>query len=83
MSARSSIVWASWKGPLLRRYAEAIEVAFWFTKRDEYPRFSKIETTATNAHVHRAKTRNLDEGLADRVRRWIDAYRVCGREHLR
>ena len=57
--------------------------AFWFTKREDNPRFSKIETIATNAHVHRAKIRNLEE-LDDSVRRWIDVpSRVgCG-EHLR
>jgi len=60
-----------------------IELGFWFTKRDEDPRFSRIETITANAHVHRAKIRNLDE-LDDSVRRWIDiAYRVGCREHLR
>lgn len=60
-----------------------IEVAFWFTERDEDLRFSKIETIATNAHVHRAKIRNLEE-LNGGVRQWIErAYRVGCREHLR
>ena len=60
-----------------------IELAFWFTKREDNPRFSKIETIATNAHAHRAKMRNLEE-LDDTVHRWIDvAYRVGCREHLR
>ena len=60
-----------------------IELAFWFAERDEDPRFSNIETIATNAHVHRAKIRNLEE-LDDNVRRWIDlAYRVGCRDHLR
>jgi hypothetical protein len=60
-----------------------LELGFWFTERDEDPRFSKIETITTNAHVHRAKIRSLD-GLDDRVRQWIDrAYRVGCREHLR
>ncbi len=60
-----------------------IEISFWFTERDDDPRFSKIETIATNAHVHRAKIRTLDE-LDNSVRRWIDrAYRVGCREHLR
>lgn len=57
--------------------------AFRFTERDENPRFWKIETIATNAHVHRAKIRTLDD-LDDEVRGWIDrAYRVGCREHLR
>jgi hypothetical protein len=60
-----------------------LELGFWFTERDEDPRFSKIETIATNAHVHRAKIRALHE-LDDDVRQWIDrAYRVGCREHLR
>jgi hypothetical protein len=60
-----------------------IELAFWFTKRDEDPRFSKIETIATNTHVHRARVRSFDD-LNDSVRRWIDlAYGVGCREHLR
>jgi hypothetical protein len=59
-----------------------IELAFWFTQREDNPRFSKIETIATNTHVHRAKIRNLEE-LDDSVHRWIDvAYRVGCREHL-
>jgi len=60
-----------------------IELAFWFIKREDNPRFSKIETIATNAHVHRAEIRNLEE-LDGSVHRWIDvAYRVGCREHLR
>jgi hypothetical protein len=62
---------------------EHLEIAFWFTERDENPRFWKIETIATNAHVHRAKIGSLDE-LDEEVRVWIDrAYRVGCREHLR
>ena len=60
-----------------------IELAFWFTKRDEDPRFWKVETIATNAHVHRAKIHKLEE-FDDGMRRWIDrAYRVGCREHLK
>jgi hypothetical protein len=60
-----------------------VELGFWFTERDEDPRFARIETIATNAHVHRARIRTLDE-LDDGVRSWIDrAYRVGCREHLR
>jgi hypothetical protein len=60
-----------------------LEVGFWFTERDEDPRFSKIETFTTNAHVHRARIRTPEE-LDEKVRRWIDrAYRVGCREHLR
>jgi hypothetical protein len=60
-----------------------LELGFWFTERDEDPRFSKIETIITNAHVHRIKIRSLDQ-LDDHVRLWIDrAYRVGCREHLR
>lgn len=60
-----------------------LEIGFWFTERVEDPRFSKIETIATNAHVHRAKIRDLAE-LDDHASRWIDrAYRVGCREHLR
>jgi hypothetical protein len=60
-----------------------IVLGFWFTERDEDPRFSRIETITTNAHVHRAKIRSLEE-LDDSVQRWIDrAYRVGCREHLR
>jgi len=60
-----------------------LEIAFWFIERDEDARFWKIETIATNAHVHRAKIRALDQFDED-VRRWIDrAYRVGCREHLR
>jgi hypothetical protein len=62
---------------------DRLEVAFWFTERCEDPRFSKIETIATNAHVHRADIRTVGE-MDDRVRGWIDsAYRVGCREHLR
>jgi hypothetical protein len=62
---------------------EHLEVGFWFTERDENPRFWRIETFATNAHVHRAKIRSLDEFDED-VRGWMDrAYRVGCREHLR
>jgi hypothetical protein len=43
----------------------------------------KVETVATNAHVHRTRIRSLTE-LDDTVRAWIDrAYRVGCREHLR
>jgi hypothetical protein len=60
-----------------------VELGFWFTERHEEPRFSKIETLATNAHVHRARIRRLDE-LDDTVRGWIErAYRIGCREHLR
>jgi Domain of unknown function (DUF1905)/Domain of unknown function (DUF5655)/Bacteriocin-protection, YdeI or OmpD-Associated len=60
-----------------------LELGFWFTERDNAPRFSKIETITTNAHVHRARIRTLDE-MDDTVRGWIDrAYRVGCREHLR
>jgi hypothetical protein len=60
-----------------------VELGFWFTERDEDPRFTRIETIATNAHVHRTKVRTLGE-LDGAVRRWIDrAYRVGCREHLR
>lgn len=60
-----------------------ILVSFWFTERDEDPRFSRIETLATNAHVHHARIRTPAE-LDGTVRRWIDrAYRVGCREHLR
>jgi hypothetical protein len=60
-----------------------LELGFWFTRREEDSRFSKIETIATNVHLHRAKIRSLAE-LDDGVRRWIDlAYRVGCREHLR
>jgi hypothetical protein len=59
-----------------------LDLGFWFTERDEDPRFSRIETIATNAHVHRVRIRALDE-LDGAVRRWIDrAYRVGCREHL-
>lgn len=60
-----------------------IELAFWFTERDEDERFSRIETIATNAHVHHARIWTLAE-LDGKVRRWIDrAYRIGRREHLR
>jgi hypothetical protein len=60
-----------------------VQLGFWFTERDEDPRFCRIETIATNAHVHSAKIRTLAE-LDGGVRRWIDrAYRVGCREHLR
>jgi hypothetical protein len=59
-----------------------LEIGFWFTERDGDKRFSRIETIATNAHVHRARIRTLAE-LDAGVRRWIDrAYRVGCREHL-
>ncbi|MGH9146654.1 MAG: hypothetical protein ACRD1Q_08095, partial [Vicinamibacterales bacterium] len=38
-----------------------LELGFWFTERHEEPRFSKIETIATNAHVHRARILTLGE----------------------
>jgi hypothetical protein len=60
-----------------------LEIGFWFTERDANPRFWKVETISTNAHVHRAKIRALAE-LDEDVRRWIDhAYRIGRREHLR
>ena len=60
-----------------------LELGFWFTERDEEPGFSKIETFATDVHVHPTRIRALDE-LDDRVRQWIDrAYRVGCRDHLR
>jgi hypothetical protein len=60
-----------------------LDLGFWFTERDEDPRFSRIETIATNAHVHRVRIRAPGE-LDGAVRRWIDrAYRVGCREHLR
>jgi hypothetical protein len=60
-----------------------LEIGFWFTERDEDPRFSRIETIATNTHVHRARIRAPGE-LDGGVRSWIDrAYRVGCREHLR
>jgi hypothetical protein len=60
-----------------------LELGFWFTERHEHPRFTRIETIATNAHVHRAKVYRLSE-LDDDVRGWIDrAYRVGCREHLK
>ncbi len=37
-----------------------VELGFWFTERDQDPRFSRIETFATNAHVHRVRIRALD-----------------------
>jgi hypothetical protein len=59
-----------------------LELGFWFTERDEDPRFSRIETITTTAHVHRTRIRAIEE-LDDTVRRWIDrAYRVGCREHL-
>lgn len=62
---------------------DRLELGFWFTERHEEPRFSRIETIATNAHVHHAKIRTLGE-MDDTVRGWIDrAYRVGCREHLR
>jgi hypothetical protein len=61
---------------------DCLELGFWFTERDDRPRFSKIETLATNTHVHRARIRTLDE-MDDTVREWIDrAYRIGCREHL-
>jgi hypothetical protein len=60
-----------------------LEIGFWFTERVEHPRFSKIETIATNVHVHTAKVRVMEE-LDDDMRAWIDrSYRVGLREHLR
>jgi hypothetical protein len=60
-----------------------LQLGFWFTERDDNPRFSKIETFTTNAHVHHARIHRLDE-LDRTVRGWIDrAYRVGCREHLR
>jgi hypothetical protein len=60
-----------------------LELGFWFTERDEDRRFFRIETIATNAHVHRTRIHSLAE-LDGRVRRWIDrAYRIGCREHLR
>jgi hypothetical protein len=62
---------------------DSIELGFWFTERDDDPRFSRVETLTTSAHVHRARIRGLEE-LDDLVRGWIDrAYRVGCREHLR
>jgi hypothetical protein len=59
-----------------------LELGFWFTERDDDAGFSKVETLATNAHIHRAKIHTLAE-LDERVRRWIDrSYRVGCREHL-
>jgi hypothetical protein len=59
-----------------------LELDFWFTERDENPRFSKVETISPNAHVHRTKIRVPAE-LDATVRAWIDrAYRVGRREHL-
>jgi hypothetical protein len=60
-----------------------LEIGFWFAERDEDARFSKIETIATNVHVHTAKVRDMEE-LDDDVRAWIErSYRVGLREHLR
>lgn len=60
-----------------------IELAFWFTERDPSPRFTRIETFTTNAHVHRVRIHALDE-LDAAVRRWIDrSYHIGCREHLR
>jgi hypothetical protein len=62
---------------------DGLDLGFWFTERDEDSRFSRIETIATNAHVHRARIRTLGE-LDHTVSNWIDrAYRVGCREHLR
>jgi hypothetical protein len=60
-----------------------LAIGFWFTERDDDPRFSKVETLSTNAHIHNAKIRTLEE-LDDDVRGWIDrSYRIGLREHLR
>jgi hypothetical protein len=60
-----------------------VELGFWFTEREEHPRFSKVETLATNAHIHNVRVRTAAE-LDDDVRRWIDkAYHVGRRDHLR
>jgi hypothetical protein len=59
-----------------------VELAFWFTRRENDARFAKIETIATNVHVHRTRIHRLEQ-LDDSVRRWLDAaYRVGCREHL-
>lgn len=58
-----------------------LELNFWFVERDDDPRWSKIETIATNIHVHRTKIHALDD-LDERVRGWIDRSRVGSREHL-
>jgi hypothetical protein len=62
---------------------DCLELAFWFTQRDDNPRFCSVETLTTNAHVHRSRIRSLEE-LDGTVRHWIDrAYRIGCREHLR
>jgi hypothetical protein len=80
-SKEESAAWLGFASATPKR--DHIELGFWFTERDQDPRFSRTETIATNAHVHRAKIRTLDE-LDDPFRDWIDrAYRIGCCEHLR
>jgi hypothetical protein len=64
-------------------HAGWLEIGFWLTRRDESPRFHRVETLGPMAHIHRLRIREPDE-LDAQVAGWIaESFAVGRQDHLR
>lgn len=60
-----------------------LEIGFWLPRRIQHPRFTKVETIYSNAHVHRLRVAEPEE-IDGQLAAWLkEAYAVGCQGHLR